>query len=193
MNRQTLYQMAADATGSMLPDMEQALEALSAPSVTEEAFCEKLSELEQTGTAFRVDATRFLHTEETAAFEEDLVYDAKRHIHTDVGRVLNLSRAYLSGMTEAGGSGTVAAVEIPERADLVAEWQEVLQSLRTGEWRASETDVRQQITEAANAAGVKPVFGTEVPADEASRRAYIRDAAARILAAVRAGEASVTI
>ena len=187
--------MTADATGNLLSDMEGAFSKLSEASLPDAVFYETLSKLEQWATTFRVDATHFLNSDETAGFKEALIYDAKRHIHTDLGRILNDSRACLAGKSEGSDSASDAGAGAPTKAreELVAEWQAVLSSLRTGDWRAEKTDAKEEITKAAEAAGVEATFVSEVPGDEESLRVYIKDAAAKILAAVRGGETTVTI
>lgn len=117
------------------------------------------------------------------AVSPDVLLAVKQRIHADMGGVLIASRAYLS---EEDADNRA-------RDTLLCHWQRVLRTMRTGEWEEERPDVRGQILAAANAAGVNVTFVTALPAEEEEVRRYIKDASARIVAAVRAGERALSI
>ncbi|MBR0164830.1 MAG: hypothetical protein IJQ12_09175 [Lachnospiraceae bacterium] len=126
---------------------------------------------------------------------QDVLLAVKQKIHADMGGVLVASRAYLSG--DKGPEGTRAVTDNKAddnaRAALVSHWQRVLHTMRTGEWDEEHPDVGAQILAAADAAGVKVTFVTAVPEEDEAVRRYVKDASAKIVAAVRAGERALTI
>lgn len=182
--KKTLYANMLDAVRPQYSETENLVSELSDASLPEDAFTSGLAALVEAGATLRQDATGFLTSDAVSSFDEPLVYEAKRHVHTDVGRVLMQTRLYLQegGAPDAGCTGQEA---------LLAAWREVLASLKTGTWRKESVDVKKQITDAATAAGVSVVFENEPPTEEADLRAYVKDATAKILVAVRAGEDTV--
>ena len=170
------------AAPALFADLEKTFIAVSGLPHSGERFCSALEHLEEAGCGFRREATAFLTSDAAASFDENLVYDAKRHVHTDLGSVLTKTHLYLH---------TPDSTIVPDA--LLAEWQEVISSLQSGTWKAKTVDAKKQITDAGCAAGVQVFFSGDVPADEAELRAYMKEATTRILAAVRAGEETVTL
>ena len=202
MTNEHLYKNMLDAVQPLFSETERMVSALSETGTSDEVFCARLSQLAETGTTLRREATNFLTSDAVSAFDEALVYDAKRHVHTDIGRVLMQTRVYpdTDGLPDACRAGQDAG-EKPEqnvtakitREELCSAWQEILVSLKTGIWRKETVDIKKQITDAAVAAGVSVVFEQEPPREEADLRAYVKDATSKILAAVRAGETAVIL
>ena len=160
--------------------MERCLEHLTEEALSDAASREWLQRLVQTGEVFRAQATHFLNSDAVSGIGESLVYDAKRHIHTDLGQVLTLTRAFLrehktlpladpTGDKDRTSLTQTSTQQDPEQQkQLFNSWQEVLSSLRTGRWPEKETNVREQIMEAAAAARIEVVFASEMPRGEAA-------------------------
>ena len=195
-----LYDLINETAKDRLCVLEDTLEALpraqSGKAMQEADVREALERMEQAGSAIRKEVTEFLTSDAVHGTDEDLVYDAKRHIHTDLGHVLMMTTAWLQG--NASGDATArpdgqTASKAPLLSALVKEWTDVLNGIRTGTWKAAQTDAKKQLKDAAKAAGVSLVFTESLPDDEKELRMFIKNASAKIVAAVRAGNDAVTL
>ena len=179
-----LYALINETAGEGLRVLEESLDAVmraqTGEDIPEADVRAALTCLEQTGSEIRKTVTELLTSDEEHGFDDDLVYDAKRHIHTDLGHVLTMTATRIQG----DGSFVPA---------LIKEWKDVLTGIRTGAWKAAQTDAKKQLKDAAKAAGVSLVFTETLPDDEKELRMFIRNASAKIVAAVRAGEERVTL
>ena len=195
-----LYERINETAKDRLRVVEDSLDritrAQSGEDIPEADVREALARMEQTGSVVRKEVTEFLTSDAVGGTDEDAVYDAKRHIHTDLGHVLTMTTAWLQGNTSGDatarpdgqtGSGS------PPLSALVKEWTDVLNGIRTGTWKAAQTDAKKQLKDAAKAAGVSLIFTETLPDDEKALRMFIRNASTKIIAAVRAGEDSVTL
>lgn len=185
-----LYEKMQRACGDLIAETKRALSEAADASRTGGDILSRMDRLEKTGALMRADATRFLTEEAASSFEKSIVYDAKRHIHTDIGKVLTETRLLVSGQGDAFTQGGKTERECTR---LLAAWEAVLSSLQSGVWKKETVDARKQILDAAKAAGVQVRFVKELPKEEAEIRAYIKEASAKNVAAVRAGEEAVTI
>ena len=185
-----LYGNMQSACSGLLAATKQALSEAADASRTGGDILSCLDRLEKTGALMRADATRFLTEEAVSSFDESIVYDAKRHVHTEIGRVLTETRLFVSGQ---GDAHTQDGKTERDCAEILAAWEAVLSSLQSGAWKKETVDARKQILDAAQAAGVQVRFVKELPEEEAEIRAYIREASVKIVAAVRAGEEAVTL
>lgn len=160
--------------------------------LSEGECCLFLERLGQALSEVRSRMTALLSSEEAEAFDKDLVYDAKRHIHTDIGRLLTLMRVYPEGASPREGA-LPDAERMKQRQEIDAKCREVLKTLHTGRWQAEQTDVKGQLLAAAEAIGLSLSFEREPPGEEAALRAYVKEASARMAEAVKAGQSALLL
>ena len=160
-------------------------EASAAPKG--EALSQSLARLTESGTALRKRIMELLTSDAFADFDEALVYDAKRHVHTEMGGALTLVRACSA---EGGADDSALSGEEGEKNRLAIcdKWRTILRSLKTGVWEEERSDVKQQLLQAAKAVGIRLVFVNDPPEEESEKRDYVKAASAKIVAAVREGK-----
>lgn len=199
-----LYALINETAGEGLrvleDNMDTVMRAQTGDGIPEADVRAALTRLEQTGSEIRKTVTELLTSDAVRGFDDDLVHDAKRHIHTDLGRVLTMTNWLRGEKYGEGFFGTLPGDEsqkdrprVSHGPALIKEWEDVLTGIRTGAWKAAQTDAKKQLKDAAKAAGVSLVFTETLPDDEAALRMFIRNASAKIVAAVRAGEERVTL
>ena len=188
MNKEEIYEMLRREAGERLDEAEALLFPADADGMSEEDFLERLQRAREKGDAYRRKAYALLDAQTETAAEEDaaLLQLVRRHVHTDTGRVLIASGYYLE--KEFRGEQAKEQKEI-----VLREWREVIHALREGVFNEAHIDVRSQLKAAASASGVQLVFQSEIPAEAEDVRRYTKDAVAKIMAAVRAGEDSVVL
>ena len=182
-----IYERMNRAAGALLREIE-ALLFPEESGMPDEDFRERLKAAWEKGDAYRRKAYEILDEEMTGAAEADaaLLQRARRHIHTDTGRVLIATRYYLEKDERGEADAT-------QKEKLLSDWREVLDALRSGSFNEAQADVRAQLNAAGRETGIRIIYTGEIPTDAEGIRRYAREGSAKIIAAVRAGKTSVEL
>ena len=183
-----IYERMNRAAGALLREIEALLFPEESGISSGEDFREKLRTAWEKGDAYRRKAYEILDEEMNGAAEADaaLLQRARRHVHTDTGRVLIATRYFLE--KDERGESTAA-----QKEKLLADWREVLDAIQSGSFNEAQADVRTQLNAAGKETGIRIIYTGEIPTDPENIRRYAKEAAAKIMAAVRAGETSVEL